>query len=149
MKNPLYLTSLLGCQMDILNLYECTQNHAPDLSSTNFFVRHHFRRWQLKFLVTQNRSPGVVFDFSISLNTTYIFLENPCLLNLQVQISPTFWNFTLVHITFVKDLNTLVHTSIKQKYSLNFFWKFKFLLNWIFNGIQFLPVLAQQSFQYT
>ena len=114
-----------------------------------FFVRHHFRRWQLKFLVTQNRSPGVVFDFSISLNTTYIFLENPCLLNLQVQISSTFWNFTLVHITFVKDLNTLVHTSIKQKYSLNFFWKFKFLLNWIFNGIQFLPVLAQQSFQYT
>ena len=147
MKNPLYLTSLLGCQMDILNLYECTQNHAP------VFVRHHFRRWQLKFLVTQNRSPGVVFDFSISLNTTYIFLENPCLINFQVQISSTFWNFILVHITFVKDLNTLVHTSIKQKYSLNFFWIVKtgiqFLLSWIFNGIKFLPVLAQQSFQYT
>ena len=72
-ENSVYLTSLLGCQMDILNLYEYTQTYAPWLSSTNVFFRHHFRRWQLKFLVTQDRSPGVIFDFYISLNTTYIF----------------------------------------------------------------------------
>lgn len=89
-ENPVYLTSLLGCQMDILNLYEHTQNYAPELSSTNFFVRHHFSRWQLKLPVTQDRSPGIIFDFYISLNIIYIFLENPCLLNLQVQISSTF-----------------------------------------------------------